>query len=325
GLELAAAGLPSIAAHDRPGETRFAADVLADLAAAAHADLVQLDHPALACSERFTAPVIVAAAGCAGTWWSAMRSGAPIPDEDRWRSELARDGYGRCAAAVAPTAAFAAAVAETYGRRPIVVRGGRRAAIAPAAEPAADPFVLAVGRLWDAGDEMETLDRAATRVQAPVVALGPVLGPRGERTRFARLSAPGPLDPVRTAQLLRERPIYASAARYAPDAPGALAAGQAGCALVLSDVPAHRELWSGAALFFAPGDADGCAAAINRLLADPNLRAERGGAARARAGRYSADAMTRGMLGVYRSVTGGPDRRPARRTASPRDLSVALG
>ncbi|NEX93918.1 glycosyltransferase, partial [Caulobacter sp. 17J65-9] len=99
----------------------------------------------------------------------------------------------------------------------------------------------------------------------------------------------------------------------------------AGCALVLSDVPAHRELWAGAALFFAPGDAEGCASAVNRLLADPNLRTERGAAARARAGRYSADAMTRGMLGVYRSVAAGPDRRPERRTAGPRDLSVALG
>jgi glycosyltransferase involved in cell wall biosynthesis len=71
---------------------------------------------------------------------------------------------------------------------------------------------------------------------------------------------------------------------------------------VLSDIPTYRELWDGAALFFAPGDAAGLAAAANRLIAEPDLRARLGAAARARAARYTLEAQVDAMDAIYERV-----------------------
>jgi glycosyltransferase involved in cell wall biosynthesis len=81
-----------------------------------------------------------------------------------------------------------------------------------------------------------------------------------------------------------------------------LEAAQAGCPLVLSDIPTFRELWDGAAIFVAPNDDAAIAAALEGLLRDPEERARAGAAARERAGRYTVAAMTAGVLGVYRDL-----------------------
>jgi len=81
--------------------------------------------------------------------------------------------------------------------------------------------------------------------------------------------------------------VFASAARYEPFGLAVLEAAQAGCALVLSDIPSFRELWDGAAVFVAPGDEEGWVSALIAAQADPAL----GTAARARAAHYTADAM----------------------------------
>jgi len=104
------------------------------------------------------------------------------------------------------------------------------------------------------------------------------------------------------ADLLACAAVFVSAARYEPFGLAVLEAAQAGCALVLSDIPTFRELWDGAARFVAPQDEAAIAAAITAVLDDP---AERGGleaAARERARRYTLEAMAEGMLAVYGSV-----------------------
>ena len=78
-----------------------------------------------------------------------------------------------------------------------------------------------------------------------------------------------------------------------------LEAAQAGCPLVLSDIASFRELWDGAAVFFPPGDDYNLAARLTELLADRRGREALGSAARTRAGRYSADAMTQATLQLY--------------------------
>jgi glycosyltransferase involved in cell wall biosynthesis len=100
-----------------------------------------------------------------------------------------------------------------------------------------------------------------------------------------------------------------SAARYEPFGLAVLEAAQAGCALVVSDIPSFRELWEGAALFVAP-DADAAlAAAVDSLITDPALRDSLAEAARERARRYSADRMVEGTAAVYRDTLGQSARR----------------
>ena len=98
---------------------------------------------------------------------------------------------------------------------------------------------------------------------------------------------------------LARRPVFVSAAVYETFGLAALEAAQAGCALVLSDIPTYRELWDDAAIFVPARDAAGFAAAIDRLIADPELREAMAAAARVRARRYTVEAMAAGIAGIY--------------------------
>jgi glycosyltransferase involved in cell wall biosynthesis len=85
--------------------------------------------------------------------------------------------------------------------------------------------------------------------------------------------------------------LFASAALYEPFGLAALEAAHAGTALVLSDIPTHRELWDGAAVFVPPRDAEGFAACCAALLDNPDEAARLGALARQRAMTYSRASM----------------------------------
>jgi glycosyltransferase involved in cell wall biosynthesis len=182
----------------------------------------------------------------------------------------------------------------------MVVRNGRRPATASAGEPEAAAFTA--GRLWDDGKNLATLDRAAARLAIPVEAAGPLQGPNGARVALQHLRTLGRLSDEAVAARLARRPIFVSVASYEPFGLAVLEAAQAGCALVLSDTPTFRELWDGAALFVPADDEAAIADAIQGLADDPARRFDVGAAARERARAYSVEAMTDGLLAVYRSL-----------------------
>jgi glycosyltransferase involved in cell wall biosynthesis len=206
-----------------------------------------------------------------------------------------------CNALVAPTHAFAEATARTYELPvPFVVRNGR--AIPKAEIVTRERMVFTSGRLWDAGKDMATLDEAAALIDAPLYAAGPLQGPNGEWRALGYAKPLGRLPADHVAAWLARAPIFASAALYEPFGLGVLEAAQAGCALVLSDIPTFRELWDDAAVFVEPRDARGFAEALERLLADPAATARFGAQAQTRAGRYTIKAMSAAMLEVYRHL-----------------------
>jgi glycosyltransferase involved in cell wall biosynthesis len=61
-------------------------------------------------------------------------------------------------------------------------------------------------------------------------------------------------------------------------------------------------LWDDAAIFVAPDDEDALARAIERLITDADSRTRLGVAARERSATYTVEAMSSGMLSVYRSL-----------------------
>jgi glycosyltransferase involved in cell wall biosynthesis len=89
-----------------------------------------------------------------------------------------------------------------------------------------------------------------------------------------------------------------------------LEAAQAGCALVLSDIPTFRELGAGAGVWVPPTAPHPAAEALNVLLAAPERTDDLGAAARAAAARYTVEAMAEGMLALYAELLA---ERPARR------------
>lgn len=283
----------------------LASQELAKLARAQGCDVVQLHTPALAAAGVFASPVMSVHHSCPATWWLAVRSGQNMPEDLRWRRLLVAKGIAESDVVVAPTTALAHAVADAYGLAsvPLVVRNGRSMpSAAPPEAPARERFVFTSGRLWDDGKNMATLDLAASQLAVPFVAAGPVTGPSGEAKGFRHLRLAGSLGEEEMRLWLAGAPVYASAARYEPFGLGVLEAAQAGCALVLSDIPTFRELWSGACLFVDPTDSAGFASAIERLLAEPALLQRLSARAMCRSRHYSIQRMAGEMMNLYASL-----------------------
>jgi glycosyltransferase involved in cell wall biosynthesis len=300
GLSLVETGLALDWLAENEAEIRSAGRVVADLAAEQRVDLVQLNSPALAAATRFPAPVLGVCHSCVATWWEAVRGGG-MPADFAWRATLLARGYAACDALVAPSFAFAGATARAYRlpRPPEVVWNGR---VTLPATGAMAPFAFTAGRLWDDGKDVATLDRTAGRLGVPFHAAGPVEGPNGARMALRDLRHLLLLGNLSAAELrgwLSRGPIFVSAARYEPFGLAVLEAAQAGCALVLSDIPTFRELWDGAARFVVPGDDEGFAKAVEDLSRNQEQRSLLRVAAMRRAQRYSAAAMARGMAAIH--------------------------
>jgi glycosyltransferase involved in cell wall biosynthesis len=284
---------------ENPSDIRRAGDSIADLAARERVDVVQTSSAALLADSEFDQPCVAVQHSCVASWWAAVK-GTPLPRDFQWRRELVECGLNRAASIVAPSIAFAAETARTYDiSTPVLaVHNGRRPASA-AGVPRSD-FVLTVSRLWDEGKNVVTLDRAAGRLNVAFEAAGATLGPNGASIDLDHLRAIGLVDPLRLSNLLAARPIFASAAVYEPFGLSVLEAAHSGCALVLSDIPTHREMWAGVAIFVPARDDEAFASAIQNLLNEPDERNQLGQLARARAQRYTPERMARGMADIYR-------------------------
>ena len=292
-------GLPLDWLSDSADAVRQAGLALAQLADDVGADVVQLHSAALACDAVYSQPVVAVQHSCVATWWDAVRD-EPLPQEFKWRKELVECGLRLADAVVAPTKAFAAQTARTYPLREVqTVHNGRTPFALP--ERKHGDSVLTLGRLWDAGKNVQTLDDAARLIRTPVEAIGPLNGPDGT-VEFNHLVTSGALDQSAIAERLAPRPVFVSSALYEPFGLSVLEAAQAGCPLVLSDIPTFRELWSDAAMFVPAKDAQRFADAIASLLNNPELRDAYGRAAKQRAAHYTPEATARRMLEIYEKL-----------------------
>ena len=277
-----------------------AAREVARLAHDCRADLVQLNTPGLAALARFPVPVILVHHHCVATRWEAVH-GSEFPVEHGWRREIVRNGLDAADIVVAPTFAFGDAMRRCYdlaepprivhyGRAPLVPRPG-----------AMHDFAFTAGRLWDEGKNLGTLDAAAGALGVPLRAAGCVDGPNGA-VLFDNIHCLGALDQEELGRWLAARPVFVSAALYEPFGLSVLDAAAAGCPLILSDIPAFRELWNGVALFVPPHDECAYTETISALVGDDFERAVLGRGARERAARFTPDAMAAQMASLYRSL-----------------------
>jgi glycosyltransferase involved in cell wall biosynthesis len=301
GFRLIDTGLPLEWLDTNSNAVARAAEELAGIASREGADVVQTSSAALLADAPFDCPCVAVQHSCVATWWASVKA-TPLAEDFRWRRDLVQRGLGRADVVVAPTSAFAAATERTYqlARQVLTVHNGRTAResrLLPLGN-----FVFMAGRLWDEGKNAGTLDRAAARIAAPFQAAGATLGPNGSRIALEHLVPLGELSQTYLGRVLAARPIFASASLYEPFGLAALEAAQAGCALVLSDIESHRELWGGAAIFVEARDDEGFAAVISDLLASPHERERLGREARVRAREFSPARMAQGMADIYAGV-----------------------
>ncbi len=269
---------------------------LATVARDSRASVVHLNTPGLA-TELFEAPVVVASHSCLATWWQSVRGGA-LPDDFRWRVRAVTASMEHADAVVCPTRSFAVASARVHDCTARAVHNGRSMGPRSSAQAPAD-FAFTAGRLWDEGKDFATLDAAAGALRIPLLAAGPLRGPNGARVDCRHAFALGSLDQARVRETLRRRPVFVSAAVYETFGLAVLEAAQAGCALVLADIPTYRELWEDAAIFVPARDPEAFAEAIDRVIADAELREAAANAAYVRSQLYTVEAMAAGIAGIY--------------------------
>jgi glycogen synthase len=233
------------------------------------------------------APVVVVAHSDVVSWWWAVHGEAPPARYDRYRSAV-EAGLRAADVVVAPTQAVLGDLERHYrlrGPRVVVPNGS---AFAPVDVPK-EPFVLGLGRFWDAAKNVAALERVAAGCPWPIVTggAGTALGALGR-------------DEVRA--LLGRAGVYCAPARYEPFGLAILEAARSGCALVLGDVPSLREIWRDAAVFAPPDDDDALAAALRLLARDGELRRELAERARRRAASLSVERMAAAYAAVYDGV-----------------------
>jgi glycosyltransferase involved in cell wall biosynthesis len=176
------------------------------------------------------------------------------------------------------------------------------------------PYVLSAGRVWDGAKNLATLGRASDAISWKVKIVGPLAAPadgarrgRENGTRrsdwpaeaFAGVDLLGTLSPAEMTDLYVAASIYALPARYEPFGLTILEAAQAGCALVLGDIPSLRELWEGAAVFVPPDDEQALVTCLRDLIRHPEMRREMGIEALTRAAEFRYEEMVDAYVHVY--------------------------
>jgi glycosyltransferase involved in cell wall biosynthesis len=158
--------------------------------------------------------------------------------------------------------------------------------------------VLAAGRLWDEAKNLVALDRAAARLPWPVEVAGEPPHGRSQHVqpRHARLL--GRLGRTELARRQAGAAVFCAPALYEPFGLAPLEAAQAGCALVLGDIPSLREVWGDAALFADPRDDDALVDALKRAMEEEFWRDR----ALTRAREYTPRRMGEAYLDAYEIV-----------------------
>jgi glycosyltransferase involved in cell wall biosynthesis len=310
GLEIELTGLPLDWTAANASEVTQAGEEIADLARRIGADVVQLNAPALAATASFAVPTIGALHSCVATWWQAVHGDVALPPDLDWRAKLTRAGLTRVDVAIAPSHALAQQAQRIYAlpRQPVVIHNGRSLP-EKARLTTRDIPVLTAGRLWDEGKNVAVLDCAAAHLRFRICAAGPLQGPNGAALHLDRLDWLGTLDAAAVRHVMGRSMVFMSPALYEPFGLAVLEAAQAGCALVLADIPTFRELWDGAALFVPPTDDRAIAATLSTIAADTALRTRMAAAAERRAADYTIGKSVDALAALMRSLLTQPQRR----------------
>jgi glycosyltransferase involved in cell wall biosynthesis len=294
-----------------------AGDWLLGLEEAVLPDVVHLNsyvHGALS----WHSPTLVVGHSCVSSWWEAVK-GQAAPASWQYYRDLVARGLHAADLVLAPTQAMLSALEQHYGRlrRGRVVPNGRDPALFAPADK--QPFILAVGRLWDEAKNIEMLDTVAPSLSWPIYVAGEERHLVAGRVHYRSLRPLGRLSSPLLASRLSRAAIYALPARYEPFGLSVLEAGLAGCALVLGDIPSLRETWDGAAQFVPPDDAETLRKTLQTLIQNPSELAWFAAAARERALQYSPERMLIGYLGAYEELLQARHRRPGHRHSSALD------
>lgn len=165
------------------------------------------------------------------------------------------------------------------------------------------PYLLTVGTRWP----RKNLNLAIEAVDALSESLAPrlvVTGKAGwgEERTSPRAVSTGYVDNATLSALYSAATLYLAPARYEGFGITLLEAFRAGCPVVASDIPAHREVGAEAAAYAPDNDAVAWARTIGELMADEKRRIALAGAGRERESQFSWIQAARQTEAAYREA-----------------------
>jgi glycogen synthase len=261
-------------------------------------------------------PRVVVAHGDLITWWKTVHGQEPKSDPWlRWYREIVSRGLAMASVAVAPSVWMRDTIRACYTRaahQAVIYNGRNPIFFNPYAGK--DDSVLTVGRLWDAGKQVSLLTQHTHPL--PVCIVGVDTLP-ADATRIpiradvrlsvdeANVALKGPQTEAQLRSLYSRAAIYAATSRYEPFDMATVEAAFSRCAIVANDIPAFREIWGDAGLYFGANDAASLAAAIRRLSQQKDLCRIYGNRAYQRAREcFTSKRMIDQYIELYQSLLG---------------------
>lgn len=246
-------------------------------------------------------PLVTTIHSCVPTWWSDVKQSALPAEWERYRQVVSKS-LQAASLLITPTRALLSSLEDAWPldfKNALVIPNGVDPAHFHMARK--ESFVLSAGRFWDEAKNLQALQSVALSLEWPIYLAGEV-----DAKSNCRLL--GQLKPDELARWYARASIFLSTAKYEPFGLAVLEAAMAGCALVLSDIPSLRENWSGAALFFQPGQLD---ATLKELIRRPNLRAQFQQQAFERSRQFTQSAMVSRYIAAYEQSASEHSRRYA--------------
>ncbi len=259
-------------------------------------------------------PRVVVAHGDLITWWKGVHNREPRQEPWlHWYREVVTRGLAMASVAVAPSVWMRDAVRACYtrpGHDTVIYNGRNPIFFNPYVGK--DDSVLAVGRLWDAGKQVSLLTQHTHPL--PVCIVGAEMSAHSSSRIPIRadvklaidevhVSLKGPQTEAQLRSLYSKAAIYAATSRYEPFDIAAVEAAFSRCAIVANDIPAFREIWGDAALYFSTNDGASLAAAIRRLSTQRDLCRTYGNRAYQRAREcFTSKRMIDQYLELYQSL-----------------------
>jgi glycosyltransferase involved in cell wall biosynthesis len=259
-------------------------------------------------------PRIVVAHGDLLTWWKSVHGRQPKDSSWlRWYRRTTQDGLFNASAVVAGSDWMLDSIKECYPApmNGVVINHGRNPIHFNPYVTKSDS-VLSVGRLLDPAAQVHLLAEHPHSVPVCVVdakqpehaAEPEVRADVGFKDGDSGLVVRGPRSEPQLRLLYSRSAIFVSASRYEPSGITILEAALSRCALILNDIPAQREIWGPAAVYFRTNDGDSLCDAVRILNGDPELRRNFANRAFNRAREcYNANRMTSNYIQLYRSLT----------------------
>jgi glycogen(starch) synthase len=254
--------------HDADEDVEATPGLVEQVARRVGADAVHANQFAAACVN-LDIPVILTLHSDVLSWRRWTLHDDSIPQDWRSYHALVQRALTAADRVVAVSRFLAHETSRVYGiSRTIDVVHNGWSSQSYAAPGARERVSLVAGRVWDAAKNVPLVAQAAAGWNPGDVFLaGETAHPDG-----GEAGVPEPLQPVGFLArddldaLMRRARVYVSAARYDPFGLLPLQAALQGCMLLLSDIPAYREVWGDAATFFRSDDPDDLRARWQRLL-----------------------------------------------------------